>query len=101
MMFGEGENVRRAACLSMGIFDGGDDVMKIVVDFFRIVEASGISKAFSPLSPEEGGDCVICYDELKNGVGLKCAECRNVFHGGCLGAAGNAMCPFCRAKLRR
>ena len=72
----------------LSVLVDNDDVIKIVIDYFRVMETGiPLIKAFLLLSPEEGGDCVICYDGLENGGGLKCAECRNVFHGGFLGAA--------------
>ena len=132
MLFGEHENVRRAAYLTTMISgefekdcekdrekdcenvlekmvtlfgDDCDDVVEIAVDYLRVMEAcNSLSKVFLPLLPQESGDCVICYDEIEN-CGGKCAECKNVFQGGCFGAAlsmsadGDGRCPFCRAKV--
>ena len=47
LMFGEGENARRAACLWKKDFDEDADVKN---DFCDIVEARGISEVFLPLS---------------------------------------------------
>ncbi|RWW42635.1 hypothetical protein BHE74_00051797 [Ensete ventricosum] len=75
-------------------------------DFGGIPASTDAVKELAVVKYERGGDvreesCIICFEELEEGVEVTRMPCKHAFHGGCLTRwlESSHVCPLCRHAI--